>query len=198
MLFVRLPGQVRHPPVANPMTTPLDAERLDRARQMAARLTDAQLAQELRRDRSALQAEVWKALEEEGKRRSKAPKPPVLTTTNALDRPIRRVLGVVGSEYVMGVDLIQEFLAGMRDIVGGRSETIQAAFRKARETLLQELSEKGPLCAQTLSWGLPLHFLSGAARTNRCSFYWQQELPLSLTRCSVTPSRRFTLASAAN
>lgn len=124
------------------MTTPLDPERLDRAREMAARLTDAQLAQELRRDRSALQAEAWKALEEEGRRRSKPPKPPVLTTTNALDRPIRRVLGVVGSEYVMGVDLIQEFLAGIRDVVGGRSETIQAAFRKARETLLQELSER--------------------------------------------------------
>lgn len=122
------------------MTGPIDLDRLDRARDVAARLTDAELTKELRNDRAALEPEAWTALEEEARRRTKPRKTPILMTTPALTRPVRRVLGVVGSEYVLGVNLFQEFLAGMRDAVGGRSETIQAALRQGRQTLLQELS----------------------------------------------------------
>jgi uncharacterized protein YbjQ (UPF0145 family) len=53
------------------------------------------------------------------------------------------VLAPVGAEYVMGVDIFSEFLAGVRDIVGGRSESIQAAFKEARQALLRELEEQG-------------------------------------------------------
>ncbi|MDP9202375.1 MAG: heavy metal-binding domain-containing protein, partial [Gemmatimonadota bacterium] len=107
---------------------------------MAAGLTDAELAKELRNDQSALRPEAWRALEEEARRRAKPRRSPILTTAPSLNRPIRRVLGVVGSEYVMGVNLFQEFLAGIRDTVGGRSTTIQAALREGREALLRELS----------------------------------------------------------
>jgi uncharacterized protein YbjQ (UPF0145 family) len=42
----------------------------------------------------------------------------------------------------MGVNVFQEFLAGVRDTVGGRSETIQKAMAQARETLLREIEAK--------------------------------------------------------
>jgi uncharacterized protein YbjQ (UPF0145 family) len=122
------------------VTVSLDLDRLSRAREMAARLTDAELAKELRNDRSAIRPEAWRALEEEAQRRAKPKRTPILTTTATLNQPIRRVLGIVGSEYVLGVNLFQEFLAGLRDTVGGRSATIQGALREARETLLRELS----------------------------------------------------------
>ena len=122
------------------MKAPLDLERLEQARIMAARLSDSDLTKELRSDRVTLAPEAWKALEEEAKRRSRPRKTPILTTSANLHRPIRRVLGVVGAEYVMGVNLFQEFLAGIRDTVCGRSATIQAALRQARIVLHDELS----------------------------------------------------------
>jgi len=126
------------------MATALDPDQLAHARDMAGRLTDEQLASELRQDRTAFRPEAWQALEEEARRRrSKSRTRPILSTTQTVSRPIRSVLGIVGSEYVMGVDLFQEFLAHIRDMVGGRSQTIQAAFAHARETLLEELSDKG-------------------------------------------------------
>lgn len=106
---------------------------------MAARLSDTELARELRGDRALLQPEAWKALEEEARRRSKPRRSPILTTSPTLTRPIRRVLGIVGSEYVLGVNLFQEILAGARDVIGGRSATIQSALKAARTALLDEL-----------------------------------------------------------
>jgi len=121
------------------MNTPTDLDRLEQARQMAARMGDAELLKEMRRGRDAFHAEAWQALEEEGKRRSKPRKSPILVTTPTLHRPIRRVLGVVGGKYVLGVNLFQELLASVRDSVGGRSATIQAALKEARLALLNEL-----------------------------------------------------------
>ena len=117
-------------------------DRLNRAREMAARLSDAELAKELRNDRSGVHPEAWRALEEEARRRAKPKRPPILTTSPTLNQPIRRVLGVVGSEYLMGVNFVQELLAGVRDVVGGRSVTIQNTLREAREALLRELSAR--------------------------------------------------------
>jgi uncharacterized protein YbjQ (UPF0145 family) len=57
-------------------------------------------------------------------------------------RPVRRIVGIVGSEYVLGVNLFQELLAGIRDIVGGLSITIQNALADAREALLEKLKSK--------------------------------------------------------
>jgi len=124
------------------MTNSIDYDRLERARDMAARLSDAELIRELQNDRGALQPEAWRALEEEQRRRRKPRRAPILTTLPDVGRPLRRVLGIVGAEYVMGVNLFQEFLAGVRDVVGGRSETMQRAMAQARETLLRELEVK--------------------------------------------------------
>ncbi len=120
------------------MTQAKDFDRLERARSMAALLSDEQLDKELR-NRVSLQPEAIRALEEEVRRRSRPRRSPILVTTPSLHRPIRRVLGIVGGEYVMGVNLFQELLADVRDAVGGRSATIQAALKGARIALLNEL-----------------------------------------------------------
>jgi uncharacterized protein YbjQ (UPF0145 family) len=106
---------------------------------MAARLGDVELAKELKTAQGALEPEACRALEEEARRRSKPRRSPILVTTPTLHRPIRRVLGIVGGEYVLGVNLFHEVLAGIRDTVGGRSATIQAALREGRTALLDEL-----------------------------------------------------------
>ncbi len=122
------------------MTAPFDLARLEQARAMAAKLPDAQLAKELRGDRSAVLPEAWQALEEEHRRRSRPPRVPLLATTPTVHLPLRRVLGVVSSECVMGMGALQETLAGFTDAVGGRSTMVQSTIGQAREALLNELS----------------------------------------------------------
>ena len=87
----------------------LDLERLEQARGMAAGLTDAELARELRGDRTSLLPEAWRALEEEARRRSTPRTSPILATTPTLNRPIRRVIGIVGSQTVLGASFVQDW-----------------------------------------------------------------------------------------
>ena len=66
----------------------------------------------------------------------------MMTTTHGFPgREVREVLGVVGSECVMAINIFRDLLGGIRDIVGGRSGTHQAALADARETCLNELAD---------------------------------------------------------
>lgn len=48
-------------------------------------------------------------------------------------------LGVVASEVVFGMNVFKDFLAGVRDIVGGRSGAVQKVLKDARETAFDQL-----------------------------------------------------------
>ena len=63
------------------------------------------------------------------------------TTPDFPGRDVREVLGIVGSECVMAINIFRDLLGGIRDIVGGRSGTHQAALADARENCLDELAE---------------------------------------------------------
>lgn len=66
----------------------------------------------------------------------------MMTTTPSFPgREVRDVLGVVGSECVMAINIFRDILGGLRDIVGGRSGTHQNALKDARESCLAELAE---------------------------------------------------------
>jgi len=121
----------------------LDPERLARARALSARLTDTQLAQELKGDPDGLEPEAVLALQEEAKRRSKARLPLILSTTGAVGRPIRRVIAIVGAEQAVRIDQPKDTPAPDRHIVGRRANPMQEAFRQAREEVLRELNARG-------------------------------------------------------
>jgi len=125
------------------MTATFDAERLARAREMTSRLTDTQLAQELKGDPGGLEPEAVQALHEEAQRRSRPRVPLVVSTTPAVGRPIRRVLGVVGAESVVRLEPIKDQPTTARHIVGRRTNPVQDAFRQAREELVRELNARG-------------------------------------------------------
>ena len=42
----------------------------------------------------------------------------------------------------MGANVIRDFMAGLTDLVGGRSGTYESKFAEARETALQEMEEE--------------------------------------------------------
>lgn len=65
----------------------------------------------------------------------------ILTTTPSLDgHRIQDYLGIVTGEAIIGANIVKDFLAGIRDIVGGRSGAYEEALRRAREEALREMA----------------------------------------------------------
>jgi len=52
---------------------------------------------------------------------------------------ITDTLDIITAEHVEGINLLRDILAGLTDLVGGRSKTMQNALREARKTCLANL-----------------------------------------------------------
>lgn len=51
-------------------------------------------------------------------------------------------LGIVAGETVAGINVLKEVAVVVRDVVGGRSDTLQLALKAARETSLLEMKRE--------------------------------------------------------
>src|SRR3990172_678109 len=63
----------------------------------------------------------------------------ITTTATLQDRKIRKYIGVVTGEAILGANIFKDFFAGIRDIVGGRSAAYEKELRKAKEIALAEM-----------------------------------------------------------
>lgn len=67
----------------------------------------------------------------------------IITTTNSVEGSrIGEYLGIVTGEAIIGANVVKDFLAGIRDIVGGRSGAYEKALRTAREEALREMANE--------------------------------------------------------
>jgi uncharacterized protein YbjQ (UPF0145 family) len=66
----------------------------------------------------------------------------VTTTASVEGRPIAAYLGVVSGESIIGANIVRDFFAQVRDIVGGRAGAYEKSLQEARETALGELRER--------------------------------------------------------
>lgn len=66
----------------------------------------------------------------------------ITTTTQIEGRPVREYLGVVTGETIVGANILKDFLATVRDIVGGRSAAYEKALHDAREQAIREMAER--------------------------------------------------------
>ncbi|MCW5772930.1 MAG: heavy metal-binding domain-containing protein [Rhodospirillaceae bacterium] len=67
----------------------------------------------------------------------------LVTTTNALqDRKIKQYFGIVSGEAIMGANVFKDLFAGIRDIVGGRSQAYENELRKAKATAIDEMIQQ--------------------------------------------------------
>lgn len=64
----------------------------------------------------------------------------VVTTDNVEGNAIRRHLGVVTGEAILGANIFRDLFAGIRDIVGGRSAAYEQELRKARQIAIDEMT----------------------------------------------------------
>ena len=66
----------------------------------------------------------------------------LLTTETAPNLNITKRIEVVTSECAFGMNIFKDLFAGVRDIVGGRSEAVQKTMRDSRRTALYELKKE--------------------------------------------------------
>ncbi|HTE22760.1 MAG TPA: heavy metal-binding domain-containing protein [Candidatus Limnocylindria bacterium] len=67
----------------------------------------------------------------------------LLTTTHTVqDTKVREYVGIVSGQAILGANILKDLLAGIRDVVGGRSTAYEKELTKAREIALKELEEQ--------------------------------------------------------
>ena len=66
----------------------------------------------------------------------------LLTTETAPNLNITKRIEVVTAECAFGMNIFKDLFAGVRNIVGGRSEAVQKTMRDARRTTLYELKKE--------------------------------------------------------
>ncbi|MQA91716.1 MAG: heavy metal-binding domain-containing protein [Gemmatimonas sp.] len=66
----------------------------------------------------------------------------VLTTPNVEGKPITEYLGIVTGEAILGANIFRDFFAGIRDVVGGRSNAYEEELRKAKQIAIREMVEE--------------------------------------------------------
>ena len=82
----------------------------------------------------------------------------VTTTPNIEGKRIIRYCGVVAGEAILGANVLKDFFAGIRDIVGGRSGTYERELQKAREIALKELEQRAAEAGANAVVGVDLDY----------------------------------------
>lgn len=67
----------------------------------------------------------------------------IISTTPQIEgHPIIEYKGIVTGETIIGANFVKDFLASIRDFVGGRSGSYEKVLREAKDTSLQEMMER--------------------------------------------------------
>ena len=66
----------------------------------------------------------------------------VTTTPNVEGKQIVEYKQVVFGEVIAGANFMRDFLAGITDVIGGRSSVYERRISRARQDALKELEEK--------------------------------------------------------
>jgi len=67
----------------------------------------------------------------------------IVTSTPSVDgKSISQYLGIVVGETIVATSIFRDVMAGLRDLVGGRSGAYEEKMREAREVALKEMAEE--------------------------------------------------------
>jgi len=67
----------------------------------------------------------------------------LITTTHHLEgKKVKKYIGLVSGEAIVGANIFKDIFASIRDIVGGRSSAYENELRRAKEIALQEMVDQ--------------------------------------------------------
>ncbi|MGD9510405.1 MAG: heavy metal-binding domain-containing protein [Geminicoccaceae bacterium] len=66
----------------------------------------------------------------------------VTTTPDIEGRRIAEYLGIVSGEVILGANVVRDFFASVRDVVGGRSGSYEKVLRNGRDAAVEEMVEE--------------------------------------------------------
>jgi uncharacterized protein YbjQ (UPF0145 family) len=83
----------------------------------------------------------------------------ILTTTATIEgKKIKEYHGLVSAETIIGANIFKDFLAGFRDIVGGRSASYEKVLKEAKTAALLELETEARALGANAVIGIDLDF----------------------------------------
>ena len=83
----------------------------------------------------------------------------VVTTTPIIEgKRIIHYYGIVSGETIIGANVFRDFLAGIRDFVGGRSGAYEEVLRQAKETAIKEMEEQAARLGANAVIGVDLDY----------------------------------------
>lgn len=83
----------------------------------------------------------------------------IMTTTNQVEgKKVKKYLGIVTGEAIMGANLFKDLFAGIRDIVGGRAAAYEKELQKARNIAFTELEEKASFVGANAVVGIDIDY----------------------------------------
>lgn len=90
----------------------------------------------------------------------------MLTTETAPNLKIIKRIEIVTAEVAYGMNIFKDLFAGVRDIVGGRSEAVQKTMRDARRTALFELKKEAHSVGANAVVGVDLDYVELSGSSN--------------------------------
>ena len=83
----------------------------------------------------------------------------LVTTTPIIEgKRIIHYYGIVSGETIIGANVFRDFLAGIRDFVGGRSGAFEEVLRQAKETAIKEMEEQAARLGANAVIGVDLDY----------------------------------------
>jgi uncharacterized protein YbjQ (UPF0145 family) len=80
------------------------------------------------------------------------------TTGHIEGHEVDAYLGVVFGDAVLGVNLVKDFLGGLRDMIGGRSGTYERELGAARDVAMAALTEQARAVGADAILGIDLDY----------------------------------------
>ena len=83
----------------------------------------------------------------------------IITTTPTIEgRPIKEYKGIVTGETIIGANFLKDFLAGIRDVIGGRSGSYEKVLREGKETSILEMMQRAEVLGANAIVGIDLDY----------------------------------------
>ena len=83
----------------------------------------------------------------------------LVTTTNTIEgRKIKKYIGLVSGETIIGANVMRDFMASITDIVGGRSTAYERSLVEAKEIALNEMTGEAAAMGANAVIGVDLDY----------------------------------------